>query len=262
MSGFILWIDGASSGPHSGSEIAEMIRFGEIDGKTPLRASDSDAWFEVREVEFVDSRALRQFAGPEWLNLARKLDTIINRATKGWGDLREARVEWKQAIDRYGYACPEDELGTMHDLLSDDRMDLILDTNVMLRMGFERWKDSLRDRPFPLELVSARHGWIERNWQKRWADCGGTIYDGRMIAWSNAAVWCEISAFNLPWPPFEYFDHMNTAKVPWKEDLGKRLPLGYLAYRAEDFKKPKERFYFDCLPEQACAETVRVTMKL
>jgi hypothetical protein len=41
------------------------------------------------------------------------------------------------------------------------------------------------------------------NWPSRWVCAGGQLYATRMIALKNDPVWCKISTFGLPYPPFD-----------------------------------------------------------
>ena len=68
------------------------------------------------------------------------------------------------------------------------------------------------------ELLRVRLG-IEDgiDWQKRWTDAGGKLYDGRMIALKTDPIWAKISDYGVPYPPFESHDVMGTQDIKRSE---------------------------------------------
>src|SRR5574337_1593062 len=55
----------------------------------------------------------------------------------------------------------------------------------------------------------------------RWADAGGQLFDGRMIALKNAPIWTDISAFGNPYPPFDFNSGM------WVRDVDRETAMKY-----------------------------------
>ena len=53
----------------------------------------------------------------------------------------------------------------------------------------------------------------ERDWGTRWSQAGEKFYAGRMIALKSGPVWCEISRFENPWPPFNYGSGMGVEDI-------------------------------------------------
>ena len=88
----------------------------------------------------------------------------------------------------------------------------------------KRYIDGFREGAFAafpgMELLRVRLG-IEDgiNWQKRWTDAGGKLYDGRMIALKTDPIWAKISDYGVPYPPFEFHDVMGTQDIGRKECL-------------------------------------------
>ena len=86
----------------------------------------------------------------------------------------------------------------------------------------KRYIDGLSDVGFAvfpgMELLRVRLG-IEDgiDWQKRWTDAGGKLYDGRMIALKTAPIWSKISDYGVPYPPFEFHNVMGTQEIGRKE---------------------------------------------
>lgn len=142
----------------------------------------------------------------------------------GKQDRATARLKMKQLLDRLGYVPPEGEEGTLTDLGSDDRLNLILDTNVQMAQGYGRWKQgqdpTILDAWPAQELIDTNPGQTEnrRDWEQIWENAGGTVQpDGRMIALKNDPIWVEISRFRLPYPPFDFGSYWDVADVDYDE---------------------------------------------
>lgn len=87
-----------------------------------------------------------------------------------------------------------------------------------------RYIDGLSDVGFAvfpcMELIRVRLGVEDGiDWQKRWTDAGGKLYDGRMIALKTDPIWSAISDYGVPYPPFEFHDVMGTQDIGRKESI-------------------------------------------
>ena len=51
------------------------------------------------------------------------------------------------------------------------------------------------------------------DWQRKWLAVGGRISGGKMIALKNDPIWCRLSQFGLPYPPFDEYDLMAVRDV-------------------------------------------------
>ncbi len=114
--------------------------------------------------------------------------------------------------------------GTIADVTTRARLEMIYDINTRSAQEFGRWK--LEQHPdvlaaFPAqELVRIAERDVPRgfrrggdgdlvvkpgdSWPERWVAAGGTLVQGRMVALKSDAVWHSISRFSVPWPPFDF----------------------------------------------------------
>ena len=131
----------------------------------------------------------------------------INQAT--------ARAELKQLLAEMDYN-PGEKAGTIQDLSSDARLNLILRMNTQSAYGFGQFKQG--NTPAVLdwwpaqELFRAEIRKEPRDWLQRWIAAGGQTFPGgdaefsgqRMIALKTDPIWTAISEFDTPYPPFDY----------------------------------------------------------
>ena len=79
------------------------------------------------------------------------------------------------------------------------------------------------------EMIRARHGEQydsneEDIWRKRWVSAGGKLFNNRIIALKNDSIWCRISRFGKPYPPFDFNSCMDVFDVGRRECI--KLGLG------------------------------------
>jgi hypothetical protein len=145
-------------------------------------------------------------------------------------DYATGQQELKQALDRLNYQPAPGKAGTIEDLSSSQRLDLVLRTNVEMAHGYGGYVQGMDESAldtFPaLELFRMESRKEPRDWPTRWVESGGTIQpDGRMIALKTDPIWEAISAFDLPYPPFDFGSGM------WVRDIDalETQELGLLA---------------------------------
>lgn len=120
-----------------------------------------------------------------------------------------------------------DSLG-LEKLSKDGRLNLILDTQTRMGEGFGSWLEgqhpSVLDMWPAQEFYRAEDRKEPRDWPARWADAGGEFYpgdsdypEGRMIALKDDPIWVELSAFGLPYAPFDYNSGMDLKDVDHDE---------------------------------------------
>lgn len=148
-----------------------------------------------------------------------------------------ARTEIQQLLKSLGYAPDPKDAGTIKDLSSDQRVELVLRTNVQMSQGQGLWLQSQREGvldAFPAdELFRLEARVKERDWLARWRLAGeqtddpiGTGWtittDGRMIALKNHPIWDELGSsdnfpdgLDQPWPPFAFNSGM------WVRDVSR-----------------------------------------
>jgi phage gp29-like protein len=116
----------------------------------------------------------------------------------------------------------EGDTGRMTDIESSTRLGLIHDMNAEEARARAKW-DADQDpdalAAFPAqELVRSERRENPRDWPARWQAAGGTLTGGnRMVALKSDPIWRAISAFDRPWPPFDFGSGMALIDVSRKE---------------------------------------------
>ncbi len=156
-------------------------------------------------------------------------------AAGAYMDTARAREEIRQVLASIGWSPEPGTEGSIKDLYSQQRLDLIIDQNVAMARGRGQWAGTqdpdILDMWPCQELYRAEERTNKRNWLARWTGAGGELYGvsdsadfrfKRAIARKNAPVWYAISRFGTPWPPFDFGSGMDVADVSREEavDLG------------------------------------------
>jgi hypothetical protein len=182
------------------------------------------------------------------------IESILNPKSESESESGRARtVGYNPATGRekirnflrsMGYAPTEGEEGSITDLSSDARINLVIDTNVKMAQGagaFIRQNDAGVVDEWPaLELVRFEDREKPRNWGEttfgsRWMlaaqSCGdidaAKVFEktGRMVALKSSAIWQALGdgaggfddTLGNPFPPFAFNSGMNTLEVSRKE---------------------------------------------
>jgi len=149
------------------------------------------------------------------------------------------RRDIKNFLQEIGYQPAPQDRGTIKDLSSDSRINLVIKTNVDLAQGQGAWMQAQNHGvldAFPAdELFRLEARKIPRYWLQRWRIAGGqtgdpigtgwTITpDERMIALKNHVIWKLIGssalfpdALDVVWPPFAFNSGM------WVRDVERAL---------------------------------------
>jgi hypothetical protein len=137
------------------------------------------------------------------------------------------REEIKKFLAAIGYRPLPEEAGTIKDLSSDARIDLVIKTNTEMAQGQGWWlqgqDDAVLDEWPAQELFRAEGRKVPRDWFYRWQLAGGqtgdpigtgwtiTPEDSRLIALKNHPIWTNLGSSTLfqdgldqPWPPFAF----------------------------------------------------------
>ena len=138
----------------------------------------------------------------------------------------EVRTQLKESLNAIGYD-PEAagvKPGSLKDLSSDARLNLIIDTQEKMAAGYGSWAQgqnaAVLDQWPAQELYRAEGRKEPRDWISCWRDVGGQFYGGgRMIALKNDQIWTRVSAFGLPYPPFDFNSGMDVADVTRDEAI-------------------------------------------
>ncbi|WP_146180180.1 hypothetical protein [Opitutus sp. ER46] len=132
------------------------------------------------------------------------------------------------------------------DITSTTRLGLIYDFQLQDAREFGRWQasqdpDILNEFPAQ-ELIRVEEREEPRDWANRWAEAGGSFFDGRMIARKDDPVWTKISRFGRPWPPYDFGSGMGIEDIDRDEaeQLGLVAPGEQLAPQEADFNQALE----------------------
>lgn len=134
-----------------------------------------------------------------------------------------AREQLRQVLASIGYAPEPGREGSIQDLTSEHRLDLIVDQNVAMARGRGEWAatqdaDILDMWPCQ-EFYRAEERVQKRNWPVRWRAAGGEIYAGRMIARKDDPVWIGINRFGVPWMPADFGSGMDVRDISRDEAI-------------------------------------------
>lgn len=158
----------------------------------------------------------------------REDGTLVTRGM----DIATARLEIKNLLKELDYD-PGAKEGTIQDLSSDQRINLQLEQNARSAQGFgqhiQGTAEGVIDAYPAQELYRQEDRMEPRDWEQRWQDAGGQIFGGRMIALKSDPIWEAISAFGVPWPPYDYGSGMWVRDV----DRDEAVALGLMAPDAQ-----------------------------
>jgi hypothetical protein len=170
------------------------------------------------------------------------LTSLVRGESPGPGqytDPATVRLKLKQMLAEMDYrpADPGDE-GTIKDLRTDGRLNLIIQTNEKMATGLGQFLQATDPDvidAFPAwELVRVEDRIEKRDWKARWRNAAGESGDaladqvlrrtGRMVARKDSPIWAKLSRFGIPQAPFDYNSGMDV------EDVGRReaLDLGVI----------------------------------
>jgi hypothetical protein len=243
-------------------EFRDAVEWARRRGVLPTTLSTQDLESlpaEIRRLAFFSSKVAEAGLLQDMQdNLAELVRGVSDGPGQGL-DQATVRLRLKQLLERSGYRPELGTQGSIQDLRTDARLNLIIETQARMAQGYGQWTRTNSDGArlaFPAqELVrlfqrrvprgfEVRKGQIvERDpqyWQNRWKAAGGEIYEGRMIALKDSPVWAEISRFGTPWPPFDFNSGMGVKNVGRREAV--RLGLIEQASRVSD---PREQYGVD-----------------
>lgn len=228
------------------SSFLEAVQSLKVKQKLPTNLSSEDLAklsVELRE------RALFS-AKTENAYYLQKIDDVLSAIIDAKLDLATARLRLKEALIQISYEPEPDKRGSIQDLSSDIRLNLVLQTNVEMAQGYGQWvqgQDPTILDEFPAQeftriesRVAERH-----DWTRRWAAAGGEFFTGRMIALKNSSVWTKLSRFGLPYSPFDFNSGMGVIDVDREEVVS----LGLLS--ENQTLQPQSRGFNDNLKASA-----------
>ncbi len=156
-------------------------------------------------------------------------------------NVAEARLRAKELLQRLGYQPNEGEAGTLKDLSSDRRINLVIETNRDVARGagwFIQGNDPDALDAFPAqELVRVVQPRTKaRDWKSRWLIAATAAGDsdairvlettGRMMARKDSPVWQQLGSsanfddgLDNPFPPFAFNSGMDVRDIAYSEAL-------------------------------------------
>jgi hypothetical protein len=157
-----------------------------------------------------------QAVGSRLENLAAMMEPIIAEHLAGKADQTTTRLNIKTALTPNG-RLPYFEIGGVRQDLDNEWLDMVIKTNTDIVCGYRSFLQGIDPEvldAYPAwELVKAKDGEEPYYWKARWAESGGQMYNGRMIALKNHPVWSRISDFGHPHPPFAFKSGMDMTDI-------------------------------------------------
>lgn len=179
---------------------------------------DSSQWNQIqaglRNRAFFSSRVAE-------VNILAAMRERVAKYAEGETDLSKIRMEFRDELRRANYQPQPGEEGTIHDLFSQARIDVIVKTNVAQARGYIQYAEGMSPGAFAAfpaqEFTRVAHRKNARqDWPQRWAKAGGKTYGGKMIALKDDPVWVNLSVFGNPFPPFDWGSGMGVLDVDRK----------------------------------------------
>jgi len=186
---------------------------------------------EIRDRSFFSARTTYADYLADTQQMIQKLvapNVVIDEQT---GELRAAqagermnpalmRTRMQQMLRQLDYQPAEGEKGGLKDLSSDQRVDLIIDTQTKMSAGYGKWAASQDQDVMDLypadEMYRQGARLHHREWADIWNEARAALGDsttsseavdddeGPFIALKNDPIWAEISRWGDPFPPFDY----------------------------------------------------------
>lgn len=177
------------------------------------------------------------------------LEAIRNERSEAKGQRLELGLPGTYKMDRQkfvvsirnlaieeGLIPAEDALeGTLQDITSEARLDLIFRTQMAQARGYAFWKRGQNEtilNAWPAqELVRVAPRVVPRDWESRWQEAGGLLAvgangGGRMVALKEDEIWVRLSRFGVPWPPFDFNSGMGLRELDREEAISLGLLSG------------------------------------
>ena len=139
--------------------------------------------------------------------------------------MSEARRDLREALRADGYQPSDDERGTIKDLYTKQRLDVMLKTNVAQARGYADYLAATSTgalAAFPAyEFIRVQQRKAPRgDWAERWLSAARAVgWQGvargtsRMVALKTSPVWAKLSRFGNPFPPFDFGSGMGLDDV-------------------------------------------------
>jgi hypothetical protein len=135
------------------------------------------------------------------------IEQHVQQLTSGKIDRASARCDLGLSLRRAGH----------WELADFDWLDIMLILNSSLRSCWRQYEDGLHEAildQWPAqELIQVGPAQEPADWPHRWRSAGGQVVSGRMIALKDSPLWCTISDFGYPYPPFSAASKMRVRDI-------------------------------------------------
>jgi hypothetical protein len=162
-------------------------------------------------------------AGVQNVDFLERAKQAIDDIIAGKSNRATERTALRELAEKFDLAA----------LTRDGRLNLILDTQSKMGNGYGSWIEGQHPSVLLMwpaqEFYRAEDRKEPRDWPSRWSEAGGDFFpgdsdypEGRMIALKNDPIWEDISAFGLPYAPFDYNSGMDLRDIDRDEaiDIG------------------------------------------
>lgn len=180
---------------------------------------DSSGWNKIqaglRDRAFFSSQV-------ESAKILSAMRANVAELARGGKSESEVRRDLRAYLTSIGYD-PGDKRGTIKDLLSKQRLDVMMRTNVDQAKGYVSHLRATTPGAilaFPAyELVRRQERKAKRDWGARWQKAAakvgweGVARSGGMIALKTSPIWAALSRFGNPFPPFDFNSGMGIRDV-------------------------------------------------
>lgn len=158
------------------------------------------------------------------LHIADAARRLTAEYADGHVDFSKLRIEWRNYLERADYQPDPEVAGTIKDLYTQARIDVVLKTNVAQARGFVQFAEGMTPGAFAAfpaqEFTRVVYRKRKRaDWPRRWAAAGGKVHGGRMIALKDDPVWQRLGdagPFGNPYPPFDWGSGMGVVDIDRK----------------------------------------------
>lgn len=138
---------------------------------------------------------------------------------------QEYRRAIREGLDKLGYRAPVGKDGTIKDLSSFQRQNLVMETNRRLAAGYANYRTQIEQRDlYPAkQMVRLTIRREPRDWNARWKEVtkqmpnDGTYNASKKSALVDSPVWGAISRFGVPYPIYDYNSGMGDMPLTAQE---------------------------------------------
>ena len=154
-------------------------------------------------------------------NIIQAMRQRVSEYAERGVDISEARKLMRADLERMHYQPDPGKEGSIKDLYSKARLDVILKHNLRQARGMIQRASGMTPgafAAFPAQEFKRTHARRaqRKDWPERWRKAGGKVYGGRMIALKTDPVWERLSVFGNPFPPFDWGSGMGVIDVDRK----------------------------------------------